>query len=140
MRLIQKRRYFEELTLSEVFTDKGEFVCRLVERPYLNNQPNVSCVPEGVYIFSPHKSPSQGDCFILEAHSLGVYTQTHPKAVRTHILWHVGNTAKDVIGCAAVGQEFTSIGGAWGVNNSRVTLDRLKKLITKQTFLIIEKH
>lgn len=139
MNLIQKRRYFSHGTFSEVFTDKGDFVCVLVECQNLNNQPSVSCVPEGLYRFSPHKSPSQGNCFILEAPTLGVYPSVHQKAVRTHILWHAGNTVKDVIGCAAVGDQFGALNGNWGVLNSVNTMSMLRKLITKPTFLTIEK-
>lgn len=138
MKLIQKRRYFKHGTFSEVFTSDGDLVCVLVERPWLNNQPNISCVPEGEYILSPHVSPSQGECLILEAHTLGVYQSAHPKAVRTHILWHVGNTVADVSGCAAVGEEFGTL-GAWAVINSRDTMEYLNKLINEEVILIIEK-
>lgn len=63
-----------------------------MEREWENNQPYISCIPEGLYMCKRHNSPAHGETFIL--------LNTEP---RTHILFHVGNKPKDFKGCIGVG-------------------------------------
>lgn len=59
-----------------------------IERPFLNNRINVSCIPEGIYNFQKVVRPN-GDEAIEIMNVPG----------RTHILVHVGNFMKDTHGC-----------------------------------------
>lgn len=70
----------------------GEIFATL-ERPWLNNKPYISCIPEGKYEVKWHNSPSKGWCWKL----LNV-------SDRTNILIHVGNMEDDTEGCILVGE------------------------------------
>lgn len=73
----------------------GAKYCDTLERPWLNNQPQVSCIPEGAYDivieFSPHFSRRM-------PHLLNV-----PQ--RSGILIHPANWVSQLQGCIAVGME-----------------------------------
>ena len=77
-----------------------------VEKPADGNKPYVSCIPPGVYTCKRYKSERFPNTFQI----MGV-------PGRTHILFHVGNTSKDVEGCIALGQYLDDEG--WGIKNSR---------------------
>ena len=64
-----------------------------VERPWLDNQPNVSCIPDGDYKMARVDSPKFGPGMWEIVNVLG----------RTHILLHVANTPRNVEGCLGVG-------------------------------------
>ena len=46
--LLIRDTFTEESTIGELFIN-GERICDTLERPYFNNQRNISCIPEGVY-------------------------------------------------------------------------------------------
>ena len=80
-----------------------------VERPWLDNQSRVSCIPEGTYPLAPsffHK---------------GGYPAYEVREVpgRDRILLHVGNVMEDVEGCVALGLDLGVVGSRWGVVHSR---------------------
>jgi len=70
-----------------------------LERPWLDNQRGVSCIPAGRYRCTRVRSPKFGITFEVQ----GV-----PE--RTHILFHRGNTIDDTEGCILIGEEFS---GTW---------------------------
>lgn len=70
-----------------------------LERPWQDNQPNVSCIPPGHYKCQRIRSPKFGWTFeVLHVPD------------RTHVLFHSGNTIEDTHGCILVGEEFS---GTW---------------------------
>lgn len=79
-----------------------------VERPWLNNEPRISCIPEGVYECIPRR------------YNRGGYDAVHITNVpnRSLILIHKGNTMHNVEGCVAVGAHLGSLEGTWAVLNS----------------------
>jgi len=80
-----------------------------VERPWLGNKPNVSCIPVGKYICKPRKYFRGGyDAFEV----VGIPN-------RSHILFHVGNTMQDVQGCIALCSNLGTVKGIWGGVQSR---------------------
>ena len=82
-----------------------------VEKPWLDNQQNVSCIPVGFYKLVRVDSPRFGKNTWQIADVKG----------RTHILIHVGNTAADVIGCIAIGMGlFPQL---QGVSSSKVAIE-----------------
>ena len=87
-------------------------LCVTLERPWINNQNNVSCIPEGTYKVSKFDSPSKGKVFLL-----------HDVPNRTMIEIHAANTINDLLGCIGVGMNFYQ----GGIATSRMTLDRLLK-------------
>ena len=83
------------------------FSCVTVERPWLQNQHGVSCIPEGTYQCLRVTRPKHGVCFEV---------QNVPD--RSAILLHAGNTARDVEGCIALGNKYGVVDGLWAVQES----------------------
>ena len=115
------------LIIRDTFTDKstignlyinGERFCDTLENPWLDNQRNISCIPEGSYkvrLRLPRESATRDYLHLL--------VQEVPN--RDWILFHRGNTAKDTSGCILVGngrkQDI--------VENSRLAMDLVVKEI-----------
>lgn len=92
----------------------GGFSCYTVERPWLLNAPNISCIPEGEF------------GLILDRYHRGGYDAYEIQYVlgRSQILIHIGNSICDVNGCIAVGIALSGWGVKdekfmWTVSNSR---------------------
>lgn len=131
-----KRRYFEHGTYSTL-EFKDDVICKMVERPWLNNQKGKSCIPEGTYKLSPHQSPRFGYCYIVHEDSLGVGKES---GLRTHILIHKGNTPSDVQGCLCPGIAFGFVGNEWAVTNSTKAFnDLMTEFNGEEHTLIIER-
>tara|TARA_R110000850_G_scaffold7246_4_gene26866 strand:+ start:456 stop:878 length:423 start_codon:yes stop_codon:yes gene_type:complete len=86
-----------------------DFSCYTVERPWLDNRQNESCIPEGTYRLD------------ASMYNKGGYPSYEVINVfgRTDIMIHRGNSFVDVIGCIATGDSLAFIGGIWGVGNSK---------------------
>ena len=63
-----------------------------VERPWKDNIPYESCIPEGEYDLSWRESPKFGWTY-----------EVKDVPNRTHILIHVANYPQDVVGCVGLG-------------------------------------
>lgn len=118
-----RRRYFTFATFGHWYDGQGQQLCATVERPWCNNQPNISCIPEGDYQLQRYTSPSKGDCLSLDAPELGV--TLHGPSLRTACLVHAANRAEELEGCIAPGTEFGVVNGQWAVINSRKALTML---------------
>ena len=75
-----------------------------LERPWLDNQRSVSCIPAGTYRAIRHKSPRFGETF---------WIQDVPG--RSEILFHKGNIDDDSHGCVLVGEQFDPVKGEDGI-------------------------
>ena len=113
--LLIRDTFTEESTIGELFIN-GERICDTLERPYFNNQRNISCIPEGVYpvrLRLPRESASRDYLHLL--------IQDVPN--RDLVLVHIGNKSSDSRGCVLVGlgsqQDF--------VSNSTLAMDLLIK-------------
>jgi len=87
--------FSKESTIGELFLN-GERICDTLENPWVDNQRNISCIPEGVYpvrLRLPRESATRDYLHLL--------VQEVPN--RDWILFHRGNTAKDTSGCILVG-------------------------------------
>lgn len=117
-----------KITLSRIYKDKctlgvlrvGKDIFYTIEKPWLQNQQNVSCIPEGFYTFKPHGWRDEDVRFerVWEIENV-------PN--RSAILMHIGNYVQDIIGCVAVGTELNSSSDM--VVNSKVAIDKLRSLI-----------
>ena len=114
MVILTRWAFFNDCTLGRL--EFEGFKCWTVERPWLDNAVNVSCVPDGVYTMERHDSPKFGP---------DVWELQHVPE-RSYILIHAGNTSKDAPGCIAVG-EGLRVGGD-GVTSSRKALSEFEKL------------
>ncbi len=115
--LLIRDTFTENSTIGELFLN-GERMCDTLENPYINNERNISCIPEGQYkvrLRTARESATRDYLHLL--------VQDVPN--RDYILFHRGNTAKDTSGCILVGlgsqQDF--------VQNSTLAMDLLMKEI-----------
>ena len=95
------------------------FECETVERPWANNAPNISCIPEGTYELK-QRLYYRGNYPTLELQDV---------PGRSLILIHKGNTMLDVEGCIAVGKGRGVLGDKWAVLESRNAFTALSKLM-----------
>ena len=101
-----------------------------LERPWLDNQRSVSCIPPGTYTCARKQSPRFGNTFEIT----GV-------PGRSHILFHAGNTAADTEGCVLVAEEFTTMRGGMAVGSSRRGFSELMaKLAGQEGFTLVIKE
>lgn len=134
-KLLLSRTYKENLTMSSVYALNGEellYRCKALELPWLNNQRNVSCVPEGEYWAIKEISPTRGKIFrLLYVHG------------RSGILFHKGNFVagyvKDSEGCVLPGLYFTDLNddGNLDVADSGKAMDALWDVMDEKFKIII---
>lgn len=78
-----------------------------LERPWVNNEKIISCIPTGTYTCARVRSPKFGNTFEVE----GV-------PGRSAILFHRGNDLYDTQGCILVGEEFSGTPEAPRISSS----------------------
>jgi len=107
---------------------KKVFECKTLEKPFINNVRNISCVPTGKYELKKRWSKKHGEHLIL----LGVNG-------RSLILIHTGNFFFDTQGCILVGKEYKDINGdsELDVSSSRQTFTNLMALMKGKSNLWI---
>ena len=79
-----------------------------LDKPWLGNQKDISCIPTGRYQMSRFHSPKFGETFLVER-----------VKERSGILFHKGNIAHDTRGCILVGMEFGVTMGTSMITESR---------------------
>lgn len=130
------------LILYRAYTPRGAFgrlvvgdqsFCT-VERPWLGNKSDVSCIPPGVYTL--HKRVSG----VVQRTTHGQYAEGWEVTNvpnRSEIMVHVGNTIDDLEGCIAVGLSTGVLPDherepQWGVLNSLAAFKMLMSLLEAQ--------
>ena len=94
--LLIRDTFSKESTVGELFIN-GERICDTLENPYLDNQRNISCIPEGEYpvrIRLPRESATRDYMHLL----------VKDVKDRDYILFHIGNRTKDSRGCILTGK------------------------------------
>lgn len=104
-------------TYGELLDAEQRLLCVTLERPWLANAHEVSCIPPGVYPAHRRLSPKRG----YELFELSNVPD------RTHIEIHVGNLPKDSEGCILVGSSFGDLEGHRGVLGSKVAFSRFMR-------------
>ena len=115
--LIIRDTFTKESTIGKLFIN-GESFSDTLENPYINNERNISCIPEGQYkvrLRLARESATRDYLHLL--------VQDVPN--RSYILFHIGNTAKDTSGCILVGNGRKQD----VVENSRLAMDLVIKEI-----------
>lgn len=147
------RKYYKNFTagdliLKEYVPELAGNSLKTLELPYLNNTPNVSCIPEGIYKIRLHISPKFGPCIAIIS-----------VPERSNILIHPGNSVASFTymdgyekahtykveskGCILPGTELykvtdTNFNSQALVFNSKKALDVLMKYIRKTQDTVIE--
>ena len=115
--LLIRNKFSKKSTVGELFLN-GERICDTLENPWVDNQRNISCIPEGIYpvrLRLPRESASRDYLHLL--------VQDVPN--RDFILVHRGNFPSQTQGCLLVG-----IGTEQDVvHNSVLAMDLLIKEI-----------
>lgn len=93
-------------------------LCLICERPWLENQSDISCIPNGIYQVEAYSSPKFPKAWEI---------QDVPD--RSDILIHNGNTEDQTHGCLIVGNQFGEVNNLPAVLNSNVTLYALKRIL-----------
>lgn len=107
----------------------GNFTCKTLEKPYKDNQKNISCIPTGIYDVEYTFSPK----FMK-------YTYEIKKVPnRTSIRIHSGNYFFDIEGCILLGSGFGDINkdGTMDILNSRSTVKSFEELMGKKPFTLV---
>ena len=115
MVVVLTRTYFPEGTNGKLVY-QGRLICYTIELPYKNNQPQVSCIPEGEYFIEKRYSKRFGWHFeILDIPN------------RSLILFHPANNAlTELRGCIAPVSQLSAPG--YGVQ-SKKAFEKLKMLV-----------
>lgn len=104
-------------TVGNLYYD-NELICCTMERPWLKNKVNVSCIPAGKYKIAPVSSPK-----------FGMTYQVKDVVGRTHILFHKANKPSELQGCIAPVSSYGVLGGEWAGLSSKVAYDKLMKVL-----------
>ena len=84
-------RIYHPTGTNGTLTINGAFICYTIELPWLNNQPQLSCIPEGQYKIVPRFSKKHGKHLLIK-----------DVPGRALILLHPANNAqKELKGCIA---------------------------------------
>ena len=113
---------FGELTIDGV-------TCYTVERPWLDNKPNESCIPEGVYSLE------------LGMYNNGGYPAYEIMNVpdRSLIKMHIANNMNDVVGCVGFGSKLWYYENLWAVSDSGGAMNKFMAAMDGEDGQIIVK-
>lgn len=121
------RIYYADRTESRLY-DGNKFLCLILERPWLDDQPNISCVPETLQDiparFDAHNGPKLKD----------VWGELNPADGRSGICVHAANFVRQLEGCLAPGYSWGYIENEngqeeYGIQSSHAALEFLKEYI-----------
>lgn len=105
----------------------GDFSCYTVERPWVDNTPRQSCIPDGEYVATWYQSPRFGRTLALTGETVSLFPT--PGFARSAILIHSANTMDDLLGCIGLGSSLGMVKGKWAVLNSVVTTRALLSMV-----------
>ena len=88
------RWYRPKCTVGELSC--GDFRCVTLELPWIDNQQDISCIPEGDYPYYLRESPKNGLCLELKNVPCRKYIQVH-----------AFNYTKQTEGCISAGRSLT---------------------------------
>ena len=114
-----------------VLINEGYPFALTLERAWLENMPNVSCIPAGRYKAIRHLSPKFGETFWL---------QDVPG--RAEILFHKGNVDDHSQGCILIGESFSYVLGENGIGSSAAGFKEFMEILEgrNEFQLTIEEH
>jgi len=91
--ILLERDYRSDHTRGVLTCERYEYAC--LERPWVANRANVSCIPAGTYILKRWESPTFGECL-----------KVMNVPGRTHILIHPANQVDELQGCLAIARDW----------------------------------
>lgn len=121
------RTYYRTHTAGVLVTVGGE-ILHTLERPWKDNQPDISCIPPGEY-----------RCLYLPKSSSGKYRRVwwlQNVPGRSGVLIHNGNFVNHTRGCILIGLTAGVSAGQPSVLSSRVGMAKLLDIIGEQGFTL----
>ena len=121
--------------LSRAYTEEGTFgilmiddvpICVTLEKPWVNNIPTISCIPESEYRCELRQSPKFGRTYEVKS-----------VPGRKYILFHKGNTVGDTSGCIILGLYFVHQNKEATLRNSQNAYDRFMRRLGGKPFTLI---
>lgn len=113
--LLERIAYMPQGTLGKLTI--GNEVFWTAERPWRNNQQEVSCIPNGSYTCKAYTSKRFGETF-----------EVTDVENRTYILFHVGNfPEKDSHGCILLGERLMD--NQVAVSSSKIAVNRFRETL-----------
>lgn len=115
-----------EPSLGAFITHEHGLICYVMEPPWRDNRPNVSCIPVGDYDVTHLKRSASGkykDCY-----------HVHNVPDRFAILIHKGNTVRDTMGCMLPGARVGTLGGQKAVLGSAQAMRKIHKITQRKGF------
>lgn len=117
---LTRRKSFPGCTLGTLRIQTRNLVweCKTLELPWLNNEPQISCIPKGTYT-----------CRRLNSVKFGETFQIRDVPGRSGILFHAGNTAKDTRGCILLGVDVETGGRKPCLLSSRAAMTTFRQML-----------
>jgi hypothetical protein len=110
-----------------------------VERPWQNNEPRVSCIPEGRYKVVWYNSPRFGRTLAVVGGTVSLFPDNRFK--RSAILFHTANTIDDILGCIGLGKSLGWVNNKWAITSSQLATNEFLSLnIPENTELLITQY
>lgn len=115
MEIVMRRTYHASGTNSNVFVD-GVYLCAAIELPWVNNERQKSCIPEGSYELTKRTSAKYGQHLLV-----------NKVPNRSLILLHPANNARtELRGCIA---PVTKLEGPGRGSRSRLAFEALRDTV-----------
>jgi len=115
-----------------------------LECPWMDNAPNISCIPGGAYVLLPYSSEKYPNCLQIIGGTVADGEndmRDSPVTTRFRCLVHPANYARQLRGCLAAGLEKDDGGdpetGLAAVWNSRKALDWLIAVLVAPAQMIV---
>jgi hypothetical protein len=124
--LLVRHTHYKSCTLGYLIVEGVRFAT--IERPWLNNRSNISCIPKGSYL--THYLAKSGS---------GKYKDTfHVTNVpgRSGILIHNGNLVDHTKGCILLGMKHGVLGGEQAVVQSKQAMREFNRVVDKRSFTL----
>jgi hypothetical protein len=95
-----------------------------LEKPWRNNERNISCIPQGQYMCSPFSGDKFKNVYVIEN-----------VTKRSNILFHIGNYPNQTEGCILVGHGADNLNPEYPmIRNSTVAMNKMRKLLGNDHF------
>lgn len=140
VKLYIDRHYDKKQTPGDLLLVKENitYKCKTLELPWLNNKPNISCIPEGIYTVKVRYSEK------YKRH-LEIKNVKNRKYILIHWGNYVGShnpkTGKsDIEGCVLVGKSLKDINkdDIVDITSSKITFDKIMSMIEDDDMIKLE--
>jgi hypothetical protein len=96
---LERYEYTDLGVHGKLFLPDGTELATL-EPPWVDNEPFVSCIPEGIYTLVPHDTEKYPDTWALVGNTVSHFPA--PDTKRSSVVFHSGNHVTDTAGCVLV--------------------------------------